>query len=513
MFIVDDLSLLVAVITASMVAGGSGASLYTNGGNKTTRTFTNSKTGTKRTVKLDGKLKGIDPENTIGHVTNAGPDYGKPVGSTGEIISADATPIERLGIGSYDAVAISESVSKAMKQMLNPRGADGIFKKTAKYGNMGTLTSDILKDQKAMKKYMDTLLSGGKVFDPSKMPTDKIIEILKNPNNIAPIIQADTDKYKAIWDVLNDIAPKYKIQPTIDEPWTTTKTADGEGGDGGEGGDDEIDHKHDGDGSGKVKIPDPEKPLPIPDIPDTSDPDPDKPPDRPDKPDEDGPEKRQPKDDDKKKKPKPKPLPGPQEVQEKEIETLAKQKPKRQQAPQQWYPQYSFGGQNLLKMTDVEKLEELKNWTLFDLVNPLLDGDRNNLLAIQNRLKEKMRFSNTYPNPRPERQLPPIPANFNSGYEMKNTMPTPYPFTLDQAHANNYYDNFCYEYATELNKNMDGLKRDHTYSPEISKIMNSTRTGYTATDPQIMNHQNTKPSLLEGLDSSSISMNDIMMLR
>ena len=501
MFVVDDFAVMIAVISAAMVAGGSGASLYTNGGNKTTRTFKNNQ-GKTRKVKLDGALKNIDPEGTIGHITDAGPDYGKPVGSNGQIISADATPLERLGIGSYDAVAITQSVSDAMKKMLNPRGTDQIFKKTAKYGNMGTLTSDILKDSDAMRKYMDALLSGGKTFDPSKMDTSQIIDILKNPNNIAPIIQADGDKYKAIWDMINEKFPKYKVEPTIDEPWTKTKPADR--GDGGEG-------SQTGEGGGTQTGGDgPDKPPPVPRIPDP-DPDPKKP-DKPKKPDDKDPEKRQPDDDDDKPK-KPKPLPGPPQVQEKEIEMMEKNRPTKRQVPQQWYAQYEFGNQNLLKLTDVEKLEELKNYTLFDLVNPLLEGDRNNLLQIQNRLKDKLRFSNTYPNPRPERPLPPIPANFNSGYELRNVMPTPYPFTLDQPHANNYYDNFCYEHASELNKNIDGLKRDHTFSPEVSKILNSKRTGYTATDPQIMGHHLAKPSLLEGLDSSSIDTIDLLMLR
>ena len=504
MFVVDDMALIIGVISAAMVAGGSGASLYTNGGNKTTRTFTNPKTGAKRNVKLDGKLKGIDPENTVGHVTNPGADYGKPVGSNGQIISADATPLERLGIGSYDAVKITQSVSDAMKKMLNPRGADQIFKKTAKYGNMGTLASDILKDQEAMKKYMDTLLSGGKVFDPSKMDISKVIDVLKNPANIAPIIQADGDKYKDIWDMINNKYPKYKIQPTIDEPWTRTRPADGPAGGGG------TQTGEGTGGGGKVKIPDPDDPKPPPPVPPKY-PEPDKP-NEPKKPDDKEPEKRQPDDDDDKPK-KPKPLPGPPEVQEKEIEAIEKNKPTKRQVAQQWYPQYEFGGQNMLKMTDVEKLEELKNWSLFDLVNPLLVGDRNNLLAVQNQLKQNLRFYNTYPNPPPEQQLPPAPANFNSSYEMRNVMPVPYPFTLDQPHANNYYDNLCYEYATELNKNVDGLKRDHCFNPEISKIMNSKRTGYTATDPQIMAHQGAKSSLLEGFDSSSISAVDLMLFR
>jgi len=96
---------------------------------------------------------------------------------------------------------------------------------------------------------------------------------------------------------------------------------------------------------------------------------------------------------------------------------------------------------------------------------------------------------------------------------MRNVMPTPYPYTLDMPQANNYFDNFCYEYATELNKNLDSLKRDHCFEPEISKIMNSKRTGYTATDPQIMANGGAKSSLLEGLDSTSIDAIDLMMLR
>jgi hypothetical protein len=504
MFVVDDMAILAAILAASLASGASGASLYTQGGNKTTRTFKNNQ-GKTRKVKLDGALKNIDPVGTIGHITDAGPDYGKPVGDKGQIISSDSTPLERLGIGSYDAVKIGQGIADGLKKMLNPRGADQIFKKTAKYGNMGTLASDILKDQDAMKKYMDALLSGGKVFDPSNMSNAEIVRILGNPNNIAPIIQADGDKYKAIWDMINQKFPKYKVEPTIDEPWTKTKPADEEGGEGGG-----TQTGEGGEGGGTQTGGDgPEKPPPPPVPPKY--PKPDKP-DKPKKPDDKDPEKRQPDDDDDKPK-KPKPLPGPPEVQEKEIEAMEKNRPQKRQVPQQWYPQYEFGGQNMLKLTDVEKLEELKNYSLFDLVNPLLEGDRNNLLAIQNRLKEKMRFSNTYPNPRPERPLPPIPANFNSGYEMRNVMPTPYPFTLDQPQANNYYDNFCYEYASELNKNIDGLKRDHTFEPEISKILNSKRTGYTATNPQIMAHQGAKSSLLEGLDSSSISAVDLMMLR
>lgn len=487
-FIIDDMAMMIALISVAMASGASGANLFSQGGNKTTRSFKNKKTGNVRKVKLDGSLKNIDPVGTIGHITDAGPDYGKPVNDKGEIISSDSTPLERLGIGSYDAVKIGQSVSDGLKKMLNPRGADQIFRKSAKYGNMGTLTSDLLKDQDFMKGYMDTLLSGGKVFDPSKMSNDQIVSILGNPANLAPIIQADGDKYKAIWDMINNKFPKYKIEPTIDEPWTRTAPSD------------------------------PERPKPPPPVP--VKPDPKKPPKPPDKPPEEPPEgpkrpegpKKDPPEEPDDEKEKPKPLPTPQEVKEREIEREARQ-PKRQPVPHQWYPEYAFGGQNLLKLTDLEKLEELKNYSLFDLVNPLLEGDRNNLLAIQNRLKEKMRFSNTYANPRPEPQLPPPPASFDSSYQMRDVMPVSYPFSLDQPHANNYYDRYAFEYSTESNKNIDAVKRDHTFEPEISKILNGPRRGYTATDSQIMKHEGAKSSLLEGLDSTSIDQIDLMMLR
>jgi len=489
-FIVDDIA-VIATIAAALAAGGSVGSLFSSGGDKTIKNY-KLPSGGSRSVKLDGALKNVDPVGTVGHVNTKGPDYGKAVNSKGEIISADDA-LERMGIGSYDAVKIASAMNAGLTRMLNPRGPDQIFKKTAKYGNMIDLTKTVIKDPDFMKRYMESLLKKGRYFDPDKYSPSKIVEILTNPANLAPIVQADPEKYKEIWEMINNKFPKYKIQPTIDEPWTKTQTGSGD--------EPQPENK---DPSGKEKKDDPKPPPTEPKKPE--------PPEGPKRPEGD---KRDPPDkpDDDKDKDKPKPLPGPKEVQEKEIEAIKQNRPKRQQTPQQWYPQYEFGGQNMLKLTDVEKIEELKNYTLFDLVNPLLEGDRNNLLAIQNRLKEKMRFSNTYPNPKPERPLPPPPANFNSAYEMRNVMPTPYPFTLDQPQANNYFDNFCYEYATELDKNLDSLKRDHCFEPEISKIMNSKRTGYTATDPQIMANGGAKSSLLEGLDSSSISAIDLMMLR
>jgi len=93
-------------------------------------------------------------------------------------------------------------------------------------------------------------------------------------------------------------------------------------------------------------------------------------------------------------------------------------------------------------------------------------------------------------------------------------MPVAYPFSLDQPEANNYYDNFCSEYQTELNKTIDSVKRDGTFEPEISKLANGMRRTYTATDNNIMRHApGVKMSLLEGMDSTNINPLDLMLLR
>jgi hypothetical protein len=187
----------------------------------------------------------------------------------------------------------------------------------------------------------------------------------------------------------------------------------------------------------------------------------------------------------------------------------------RMNVQQQWMPEYTFGGQNILKLTDVEKLEELKQYTLFDLVNPLLIGDENNLLALQNKIQENRRFTNTYANPRPERPLPPPPANIEAWRQpMRSVYPVPFPFTLDTPHAQNYYDHWANQDYKYLNKNLDSIARGGTFDPDLQKVLNNKRDSYTSTDPKIMNHTTTvKPSLLEDFDSSSITALDLLLIR
>lgn len=144
-----------------------------------------------------------------------------------------------------------------------------------------------------------------------------------------------------------------------------------------------------------------------------------------------------------------------------------------------WAPRFKLGGQDILRLNDVEKLEELKNFTLFDLVTPLLDGDPNNLLAIQNDIKQKLRFYNNYPLPKPEKELPKIPAYVEQwGRPMMNTNPVPYPFKLDQTGnqlARNYYNTWADQEKTELNNDVDVLKRSNL-NPDVMNILNSNKT-------------------------------------
>jgi hypothetical protein len=97
---------------------------------------------------------------------------------------------------------------------------------------------------------------------------------------------------------------------------------------------------------------------------------------------------------------------------------------------------------------------------------------------------------------------------------MKSTYPTPYPMSLDQPQAQNYYDNFENQDYQYLNKKLDSIAMGGTFDCDLQKVLNVKRDTFTAVDKKIMPHTSTaKPSLLECLDSSSITNLDIMLLR
>lgn len=175
-----------------------------------------------------------------------------------------------------------------------------------------------------------------------------------------------------------------------------------------------------------------------------------------------------------------------------------------------WAPSYRFGGQDILKLTDTEKIEELKNWTLYDLVNDVLKGDPENLLQIQNQILQNRRFYNTYPNPIPnyDPMSAPVPRYVdNWKMPMIDTMPIPYPMRVDGPVANNYYNNW----ADQTRQHLDYRKdlENSVSNPDFSQIANSRRNGFTATDPDKMKHTpSSKLSLLEGVNPFDVKETD-----
>jgi hypothetical protein len=49
--------------------------------------------------------------------------------------------------------------------------------------------------------------------------------------------------------------------------------------------------------------------------------------------------------------------------------------------------------------------------------------------------------------------------------------------------------------------------------PDMQRVLNAKRDSFTATDSHVMKHQGSRLSLLEDIDSGSVSQLDIMMLR
>ena len=181
------------------------------------------------------------------------------------------------------------------------------------------------------------------------------------------------------------------------------------------------------------------------------------------------------------------------------------------QAHPQWYSEFKFGGQDILKLTDIQKLEELRNWTLFDLVNPILRGDPDNLLAIQNDIYERRRFNNTYPNPRPppDYNNAPYPAYIKTYADpLKSALPVPYPFRESTVREQYYYDRFNDQDPSTSNYLKDLENRG--LDVEFTQIANAKRREYSAEDAKIRKG-NAKMSIIEGYDVSKLSDVDYML--
>ena len=182
-----------------------------------------------------------------------------------------------------------------------------------------------------------------------------------------------------------------------------------------------------------------------------------------------------------------------------------------QQAHPQWYSEFKFGGQDLLKLTDIQKLEELRNWTLFDLVNPILRGDPDNLLSIQNEIYEQRRFNNTYPNPKPppDYSQAPYPKYINEQKDpMKSQLPVPYPFRESSVREQYYYDRFS-DQDPKTNNYLKDLS-NRGLDPEFTQIANAKRREHSAEDKKIRKGPG-QMSIIEGLDVKKLSDVDFMI--
>jgi hypothetical protein len=140
-----------------------------------------------------------------------------------------------------------------------------------------------------------------------------------------------------------------------------------------------------------------------------------------------------------------------------------------------WAPRMMLGGQDILRLTDTDKIEELKNFTLFDLVTPILTGDLDNLLAIQKDIQNKIRFYNNYNLPKPPKDLPPIMENIKlNARPMMNAEPVKYPFRLDNTgnqQSNKYYSTWADQNKTELINDYDVIKRSNL-DPDVIQLVN-----------------------------------------
>lgn len=162
-------------------------------------------------------------------------------------------------------------------------------------------------------------------------------------------------------------------------------------------------------------------------------------------------------------------------IREKPILTRAV---KRRRKPVQWYPTYNFGGQSVLRLTDVEKLEELKDYTLFDLVNPILEGDQNNLLAIQNKIQESRRFYNTYNNIKAEPPLPPIKPLREFERPMKNIYDNRQLMRDDTPKARYYYDHYNDQTDNYLAYKMKVATQGHIMDPDLEQKINKNKIDF-----------------------------------
>jgi hypothetical protein len=529
MFVVDDVA--IGLLIAALAAGGTGLGFLTK--SKGLPTFKNSK---GEAYKMDGALSGIDPPGTLGHNT-----AGYPVNKEGFRIVTDGSAFERLDMSSYQIASMISAIQKSTDLIIGTPASKAVFGMKYPKSSPGTaaLKNKLKSDPKWVKAITDAVFGSGSGFE-NWSGSEIAKDFGGKPKEIADFISKSANAQKKLLGQLKGFDPSYNIPiiipkfggdfmpnsggtqiPGVNEDNAKSKTvsptdipttggveipgglpslpglpgsklAPTTGGSApimtlptGGGGKTAID-------GGKTKPDDKTKTKT--DTDEKTD-------------DKEGPKKKKPEDEE----PKPKPVPLPKESDSEVVEKLINRKPARPKKPVQWYPTYNMGGQDILKLTDTEKLEEMKNWSLFDLVSPLLEGDSDNLLNLQNQMKQNLRFQNNYPNPAEPPKPVPLPNTNDWRYPMQSSYPTPYPMRLDTPQSNRlYYDRWGNPVNLYLNQRLNmasGLD-----NCDVQQILNSQSKGFTAIDPHVAKSGG-KFSLLEGLDSSAVSQLDIQLCK
>lgn len=542
-FAVDDLLIAsIAATIAASAAAGAGAGLFAKGGSKLPLQTATDSTGAVKQFRFDGSIEGVDPVGTVGHTTD-----GYPVNSKGERLVDDGSAMTRAGMSSYDMVGMAQAISGATDVLIGTTGSNSLFGIKYPTGSGARRVPTIRNNLKNDPVWIETIAKAV-LEDPGFNGWD--MGNLKktfawHPEEFVDFINTVPAAQKAIYEQLKQKKVEWNIPMVVPNPiinrmppdttppdTTTPTTAKPESGPSGDftGGGGGIIPKipiegPSGDftgGGGGVNIPintitgggtysggggkvatDPDiNPIPtgttgtdsIPEV------------------------KGKNKEDDDTKKDKKGPKGGPRlpfyddpEKTDSNIVEKTLTKPAIAKKPVQWYPTYKMGGQDILRLTDTEKLEEIRNWSLFDMVSTAIQQDPDNLLAIQNAISQNARFTNTYRSPNPPPVLPPPPDTQSWSRPMISSYPTPYPMRLDTAHSNKlYYDNWADPVDLHLNQKINMLSG--ATEPDLAQIANSNAKGWTAIDKQIA-RGNAKFSLCEDVDTSSIQFEDLQLFR
>jgi hypothetical protein len=176
-----------------------------------------------------------------------------------------------------------------------------------------------------------------------------------------------------------------------------------------------------------------------------------------------------------------------------------------------WYPERKTGGQAVLISNDVEKLEEMKNWQLYDHVVDELKDDRDNLLNTQNDIQTLRRYTNNYNSIPQPYQPPPMPNTRSWQHPMTDSRPTAYPMMLDDQYSNGLYPRYMCDRPQYLDQRRE-MMNNVAYGDLHRVVHSDYQAPYVANDRRYTGMEG-KASLLDHFDSRSVSALDIAVVR